>query len=327
MNNKFNLIEFFKMIWKWRKPIGIVVITSVIGAIVITDPHIMAPCYSSTAIIYPLNPNLTNTSSLFGQNEQFYFGGTEDVDRVLSIASSTPLKLYLINKYHLFNHYKIDSASVAYPIYEVTRELESNFSVIKNDRGGINITMIDHDKNLAANMANDAVNQIDNMNRQLILSNKEKILTIYKNKVQEKEVQLNQLGDSILKLKNEFDINGDIIDLNKQVAGSKGVNANDYMKADESIKVLEEQKKGAIRELNNSQGALEQYEATISQEVPTISILEKAYPSEKKDSPVRWLITLAAGLIAFALSALAVLLIERFKNIKAAFADVPASSH
>jgi uncharacterized protein involved in exopolysaccharide biosynthesis len=85
------------------------------------------------------------------------------------------------------------------------------------------------------------------------------------------------------------------------------------------VKVLEEKKKGAIRELNNNIVQYEQYKVSITSDVPTLFILEKAYPAEKKSKPVRWLLVIGTALIVFTLSALAVLLIERFKSFKEAF--------
>jgi hypothetical protein len=53
--------------------------------------------------------------------------------------------------------------------------------------------------------------------------------------------------------------------------------------------------------------------------VPTLFILGKGYPAERKTKPIRWLIVFGTVLISFVLCVLAILLIERFKAIKTAF--------
>src|SRR4029077_5737603 len=113
-----------------------------------------------------------------------------------------------------------------------------------------------------------------------------------------------------------FNLYTDIDDLTSQVRNSKGPNGSNYDAASERVKVLEEKKKGAIRELNNSIVQFEQYKASISTDVPTLFVLEKAFPAEKKSKPVRWLIVVGTTIVCFVLASLAVLLIERFRNIK-----------
>jgi capsular polysaccharide biosynthesis protein len=316
---QFNLISFFKLIWKWRKPVLIVCGVGLLGSIVITDPHIMPPYYQSGSIFYPLNPNMTSSGALFSSSESYLFGGNADVDRILSIASSAPLKLYIVNKFKLFQHYKIDSANQQYPIYTVLKELDNNYTFEKNDKGAVVITVQDHDRFLAAQMVNEIVNKIDQTNRDLLNDNKKKILEIYKTKMKDKEEELKRLTDTIFILKQEFNLYTDISDLPSQVRSSQGSNGATYDAASEKVKVLEEKKKGAIRELNNNIVQYEQYKASINTDVPTLFILEKAFPAEKKSKPVRWLIVLGTALVSFVICALAILLIERFKSIKAAF--------
>ena len=137
--------------------------------------------------------------------------------------------------------------------------------------------------------------------------------------MKDKEEEVKRLTDTIFILKQEFNLYTDISDLPSQVRSSQGSNGAAYDAASEKVKVLEEKKKGAIRELNNNIVQYEQYKASIDTDVPTLFILEKAFPAEKKSKPVRWLIVLGTALVSFVICALAILLIERFKSIKAAF--------
>jgi hypothetical protein len=270
-------------------------------------------------MFYPLNPNMTSSGALFSEGESNLFGGSADVDRILSIASSAPLKLYIVNRFNLFKHYKIDSATQQYPIYSVLKQLDENYTFEKNDKGAVVVTVQDEDRFLSAQMTNEIVNKIDQTNRDLLNENKKKILEIYQVKLKNKEQEVKNLTDTIFMLKQEFNLYTDIDDLPSQVRSSKGANGSDYDAASERVKVLEEKKKGAIRELNNNIVQFEQYKASISTDVPTLFILEKAFPAEKKSKPVRWLIVIASTIIAFVLSTLAILLIERFKKFKEAF--------
>ena len=319
---QFNLVEFFRIIWKWRKHILIVCGVAVLGSIVISDPRIMPPYFESSSTLYPLNPNITSSGTLFSGTGDNIFGGSADIDRVLSVAASAPLKLYIVNKFKLFEHYDIDSANVKYPMYAVMNELDDNYKFEKNDKGAVVITVQDKDRFLAAQMANEVVNKIDQTNRELLNENKKRILTIYDTKMKEKEIEVRKLIDTIFSLKQQYDLYIDIADLPSQMSSLRKKGGAQYDAASERVKVLEEKKKGAIRELNNSIVQYEQYRASITAEVPTIFILEKAYPAEKKSKPVRWLIVVSTALIAFLICTVAVLLIDRYRAVKNVFRNV-----
>lgn len=319
MEQSFNLIVFFKTVWKWRKPILIICGVAIIGSVVISDPHIMPPYYESSSSFYPLNPNQTSIGTLFSDGDNSLFGVSGDVDRILSIAGSIPLELYIIHRFNLFQHYKIDSLHQRYPITTMLAELEKNYTYEKNDKGAVVITVQDEDRFLAAQMTNEIVNKIDQTNRDLLNENKKKILSIYQNKLRDKEIELKNLTDTIFNLKQEYNLYTDIEDLPAEVKSNRGALGSGYAAASEKVKVLEEKKKGAIRELNNNIVQFEQYKASINTDVPTLFILGKGYPAERKSKPVRWLILVGTVLISFVFCVLAVLLIERFKVIKAAF--------
>ncbi|MEO5674297.1 MAG: hypothetical protein ABIQ74_06595 [Chitinophagales bacterium] len=319
MEQSLNLLSFFKVIWKWRKPILIVEGIALAGSIIISDPHIMPPYYQAGSSFYPLNPNMTSSGTLFSGGDNYMFGGSSDVDRVLSIAGSAPLKLYIVNKFHLFEHYKIDSAKETYPMYTVLKDFDKNYIYQKNDKGAVTINILDHDRFLAAQMVNEIVNKVDQINRDLLNENKNQILAIYQNKLKNKEKEVKDLTDTIFNLKQKYNLYTDIDDLPAQIKDAQSSTGSAYDAASERVKVMEEKKKGAIRELNNNIVQFEQYSASITSDVPTLFILEKAFPAERKSKPIRWIIVLGSLLVAFILASLAVLLIERSKSIKEAF--------
>ena len=219
---QFNLLAFFKTIWKWRKPVLIICGIAIVGSVVITDPHIMPPYFETSCSFYPLNPNMTSSGTLFSGGDNYLFGTSSDVDRVLSIAGSMPLELYIVNRFDLFHHYDIDSAHVQYPIYSVLKELEDNYRYEKNDKGAVVITVQDRDRFLAAQMANEIMNKIDQTNRDLLNENKKKILSIYQTKLKDKEAEVKNITDTIFNLKQQYNLYTDIGDLPSQIRSSQG---------------------------------------------------------------------------------------------------------
>ncbi len=314
-----NWIDFLKIVWHWKKPVLVIVSFAALGSVVVTDPRIMPPKYESSVLFYPLNPNLTSSGALFSGGGDNLFGGTSEVDRMLSIAGSVQLKKHLVEKFRLFDHYKIDSAKQRYPYHAVLKKLEAHYRYMKNDRGAILITVLDRDRQLAADIANEVTEMIDSIGRALLNENKKKILSIYEKKMQEKEKIVEQLTDSIFAIKQEFGLYTDIRELPNQVLSVQGRQGPASDAAMERVKVLEEKKKGAIRELNNSIAMYEQYLATIDNDVPALLVLEKAYPAEKKSKPVRWLIVMTSVIVAFAFSCLAVVLMAQYRSFRQIF--------
>jgi capsular polysaccharide biosynthesis protein len=85
---------------------------------------------------------------------------------------------------------------------------------------------------------------------------------------------------------------------------------------DQQLKLLEDQKKAGLKELNNTIGLAEQYRSTINTNIPTVFILEKAYAAEKKSKPIRWIIVLGSLLAALSGSIIMAWCIEKFRAIK-----------
>ena len=148
------------------------------------------------------------------------------------------------------------------------------------------------------------------------MDNKQKMVSIYNNKISAKEAVIKILTDSIIKLRNKYNLAGNISDLNQMNKMSAEEKAQFDM-ANEDIKILDDKKKAALKELNNSIGLSEQFKATINRDVPSIFILEKGFPAEKKSKPVRWLVVFSCVFIAFIVMVLTALVSDYYKNIKA----------
>ncbi|MBA2422172.1 MAG: hypothetical protein H0V61_02980 [Chitinophagales bacterium] len=314
MNNPFNVIDFFHIVWKWRKLVLSVVLASVFAGIVITDPHIMKPYYESSSLFYPLNPDLSSSPSLYNQSQQSFFGTSDDIDRILTIGKSAPLKVYIVNRFNLFNHYRIDSAKTRYPLYTIMEKLESNYDVVKDNNGAIEITVQDHDRKIAAAMANEIAFQIDLVNQKFFNENKKKILMIYESKRQGKKDEVQNLTDSILNIERRFNFYTGMEGLHGKVQNINLPGPDEYEAATEQVNVWDEQRKAAIREYNNITALYDQYKSSINSDVSTIYMLEKASPAEKKSKPIRWLLILVVAMISLFLTSTVAVIIEGYKK-------------
>jgi capsular polysaccharide biosynthesis protein len=310
-----NLLGLIRLIYRWRKPLLILCGLAVLVSAVVTDPHIIPPKFKSQAVILAGTPNMTSSQFLFGENSANYFGKEDDIDRLLSIANGATMRQYLVTKYKLFEHYDIDSANTAYPNTKVAKELENNFSAIKNDKGAIEITVYDTDRKLAADICNDVVRKIDDINNEILLETRRKIYNIYIEKIKVKERELQGLTDSIVHLREQGTSVNRLSDLNR-VATANSDAMRQLASIDEQLNSLEERKKSGLKELNNTISLAEQYKSTLNKDMSSVFILETAVPAEKKAKPIRWLVVMIALLSTFGLTLAAAAVIERFRTVQ-----------
>lgn len=80
------------------------------------------------------------------------------------------------------------------------------YTVTKNKRDAIELTVEDQDPERSARMANAAREKINTLAQQLIKKNQARTLQAYRNSIMEKEQELNRLGDSLANLRATYDI-------------------------------------------------------------------------------------------------------------------------
>ncbi|MEY4875191.1 MAG: hypothetical protein RI955_1831 [Bacteroidota bacterium] len=293
MNNQnLNLFDVFKVLWKWRKTVTIIMVVALVAAIIVS--LLMPNYYKSTAIFYAANPAMNDRQNLFreqaGNLPLEYFGTESDVDRVLQICKSGAINGYIINKYHLGSHYKIDSTTKYYAT-KVREEFKDNSSMVRNELGAIEVTIWDTDAKTAAEISNDIVATADNINKQFFISNNEKSIALMKANKDIKQNEVNQLTDTLtyLRLHNA---------------------------SSDVINTLDLKKQNAIKDLGILNKLYEQFESAANNDFTTVNSIEKAYASEKKDKPMRSLIIIATLLITLLVSTISLMVIEKWKSIK-----------
>ncbi|MCB9032597.1 MAG: hypothetical protein H6553_02050 [Chitinophagales bacterium] len=173
------MIDLFTIIYKWKKQIIAFCTLAVIMSIIISMPSIMPPYFESKMVFYISNPQSTDRANLFGDGEIgsiSQFGSKDDINRFITIANSSEVLDYIISKYKLSTHYKIDSKDKQLINFYTKRELQSNYKMLINDEGAIEASIIDTDAQLAANMIKDIVAKSNEIYQNIIKQNKTKTL-------------------------------------------------------------------------------------------------------------------------------------------------------
>lgn len=291
MESSLQLFDVIKAIYQKRKTLLLVLIAAgIIGSAV---AMLLPVYYKSTTIFYAANPGMNDRQNLFreqaGNLPIEYFGSEKDVDRVLQICKSGNINGYIVNKYHLAQHYKIDTTSPYYHTL-VSEQFKENSQMVRNELGAIEITIFDTDAKMAADMANDIVHTVDNINKSFFAEQNQKGIRLMEQNIQSKTAQISHLNDTLAQLR-------------------RGSNQD-------LISTYAAQQKAAVKDLNKLNGLYEQYKAAAGNEFSTVNIIEPAYAAERKSKPVRWLIVVSIMLVSFSVSVIFLLLKERWASIK-----------
>ena len=147
------MLELFDIWFKWKWKIAIVCSLAIIVSFIVTLPAIMPPYFASKAEFYPANPSAIDRNTLFSterENYIAYFGSSDDIDRIISLARSSGLAGLIIDKYKLLEVYDIDTTKVKQWKYAVRKEFDDNYSSAKTDRNSIEINILEvEDKDIA----------------------------------------------------------------------------------------------------------------------------------------------------------------------------------
>lgn len=293
MEQRNDLIRLLQIIFKWKKAIIITTIVVALLACVVTW-FFMPNYYKSSVTFYPSNPIMTDRQVLYsqiaGEIEIDYFGSASDVDRILTLAYTSSLVDYVINKFKLMEHYGIDSTK-EFARYNVKKEFLKNYKAIETEYGAIEVSVWDQDKMLAMEIANHIVETIDKHNKELLLRDKRMVVKTFQDQVSKKEAFVSTLTDSI--------------------AGLRKSGASP-----EQLLVLDERLESAVEDLNNNRKLLEQNQTAVNTDFSTVHITEAAYPALRKDKPVRSIIVIGITLGTFVFMILMAVITENYKKIK-----------
>lgn len=204
MEQKDNLLGVLKTLFKWKKQIIYVCVIAAVGSVAISLT--LDNYYESSTIFYAASPDQALPEPVgIESGDRKYYGEPEDIDRVLSIAESAEIANYLINKYHLYEHYEIDSTQRLAP-HKVNKAFRSLYTVKKTKYDAIQISIEDKDPLLATQMVNDARQKVEQIAQDLIKNTMEIKINTYKQGIIDKSQELDVIGDTLIAVRNRYGV-------------------------------------------------------------------------------------------------------------------------
>lgn len=323
-NTDFNSTNFFIFLWDRRK---IIIIISIIAAVVsAAASFLITPKFKSTVILFPTSTNsiskaLVNTNP--GNNQDILeFGEEEQAEQLLQILNSSLIRNKIIQRFDLAKHYEIDENSKFKNTY-LMKEYEDNISFKRTEFMAVEISVLDKDPQMAADIANGIANLLDSTKNEMQKERARRGFEIVKKNYEDIQNEIKILDDSLQKIRqkgvNDYETQAEMLNQELAIQIGKGnkqgverIEAKlDTLSKYGGIYVLLRNNLGyKIDQLNKIKAKYDEAKIDAEEYIQQKFTVDNAFKAEKKTTPVRWLIVALSTFSAFLLTVLILIFIE-----------------
>jgi len=288
--------------------------------------------FKSSVVIYPTTTSSVSQALLVEHNpyrkDVLEFGEEEQAEQLVQVLNSDEMRDSIVSRFDLFNHYEINQEDV-YANTIMNDLYGQAISIKKTKFSAIEISVLDKDPEVAANIANEYLVLIDFVIARIRENRASQALEVLelRKKVLYQQRALTQ--DSLKDYRSRGIISTvhQAERLTEQYAIALA--ANNLSGAKRIQKELNTLAKysGAHDVLLRKSYEIEEELALIEFESDRVQIdtqymldnkfiLNKAYPSDKKAYPIRWLIVLSSLIAVLFVSILSISILESVNSIK-----------
>lgn len=231
---------------RWKLMVTITVLATIIALIA----ALLSPKkFLSVATALPANSLIADKGRIFNQNiQELYsdFGTTDELDKLEGTGNLDTIFIAASEKFNLDQHYRISSSGESF--YSAALKLKANCKIARSSYGELKVKVWDEDKNLAAEIANFLMREIQNIHQHL---------------------QNENSGSALEKIKEDYKA--------KQ---------NEYLQLTDSATAIAKTRLKALSDqLEEEQKMINQYQLAINTNAPVLLIVENARPSFWPDKP------------------------------------------
>ena len=325
-----NLVIF---LYKWRKPLLIVILVAVFGSWFFSCPWFITPKFKSTVVMFPATSSSISKSLLTEQamKEQDItaFGEDDQAEQLLQILNSNKIRDKVISKFKLMQHYGIDSTS-SNKFSTLFKKYENNISFRRTEFMAVQISVYDEDPQLAADIANTIASLLDSTKNEMMRQRSVKGFHVVEAEYNSMKAEKDKIVDSLVALGNlgVNDVENQSQVLNQQYAialmnGNRSAQAALQKKLDVLGKYggIYMALKNAL-EFKTEQFILletkyKQAKVDAEENLPQKFIVSDAFKAEKKSYPMRWLIVLVSTVSALFMAIIVIMVYEKITTYNA----------
>ncbi len=329
-NTYFDSSELLFVLYQKKLLIIIIAIIAIISAIVFSSPIFITPLFKSTTIIYPTtSSSISNTLIVKDQNSDLLrFGDEEESEQLLQLLNSTLVRSRIIDKFNLIDHYDMDVNSPLIMTH-LFKEFDSKFKFSRTEFMAIEILVLDHDSQMAANMANEIVRLLDTVKINMQHKRAMDGLKIVENEYLQLKADVKVMEDSLTKLRgkgiHDYESQAEMINQQLAIEIATG-NTSAVRRLETQLTILAEYG-GPYVSLRDALSYEKEQESEMKSKysearvdamnsLPQSFVVSKAFAAERKSYPLRVIIVLLTTIAVLFFTILVILFLENLSKIK-----------
>lgn len=204
-NPRFDLVDIAQTLHKRRKMLLIaVIVAALLGGVFYV---IGKKKYKAEADFIISNPLYADRNNLFRTRDtRFvdYFGGDDDIDRVLVIAQSDTLRNIILDKLNLWEVYKLDKTNPDDRL-EMKERFQKYFKMERTEYTTAKVYYTDTDPERAADVVNLAIETCENIFRGYYLKMKDNVASSIKDRIAEIDESVDENTKEMVSIAKELD--------------------------------------------------------------------------------------------------------------------------
>jgi uncharacterized protein involved in exopolysaccharide biosynthesis len=257
------------------------------------------------------------------------FGEEEQAEQILQILNSNEIRSRIITKFDLMKHYDIDPNG-QYKMTSLIDEYNSNITFRRTEYMAVEISVMDKDPQMAADIANTIGNLLDTVKNHMQKERAMKAFKIVEFEYNRQRNEIKWMEDSLNQLRkmgiNDYETQAEAYNVQLAVELSKN-NVAGVKAIEEKLKLLGEyggiyvsirdQLEYEKEQLSKIKAKYEEAKVDAMETLPAKFVVESAFKAEKKSYPVRWIIVVISAISGFLLALIVLIVIDSFRKKKA----------
>ena len=305
----FNSVDLLIYIWQKRWILSGVGVLAAAASIVISLT--ITPMFEANVIMFPATSASISKELLVqnyaGRQNVHGFGEEDQAEQLLQILNSVPIRLRVIEKYNLMEHYEIDPEG-KYPMTELFEQYKSNINFRLTEFMSVEIAVRDRDPDIAADMANHISDLVDTIYNDMKKERAKEALRLVEREYREAEQKVLMLRDSLDQLSSQLstriNMGGDPTDNLVRALSEKGTIYLTMLRKVQSESSIE-----AGLSLRYREARLE-----AEQNLSHKFVVEEAFPPEKKAYPNKSLIVIVSTFASLLFALIVLIVIDNIRE-------------
>ncbi|PID95561.1 MAG: hypothetical protein CSA94_00905 [Bacteroidetes bacterium] len=328
-DNRFNSGDLFVFLLRYKKTFLIITLFALLGAILFSSPLFITPKYKSEVILYPAASNAISNALLVennNKNDVLSYGEETATEQLMQLLESSRIRDKVIREFDLLNHYKINPNG-KHIKRKLFKTYKQNITISRTKYAAVKISVLDTDPKLAAKIANRISDIIDSVKADISKNRALSAYHIVKKEYEEMLADIQQMEDSLTQIRQLgiHDYKSQAEMLNQQLAKEIAKNNKPGIQAlEKKLSILAKYGSGYVglsqqleydrEKLSDLKRNFEKAKVDAFEVLPQHFVIEKAYQSDRKEYPIRWLIVLTTLISTWFTTTIVIILLSKYKK-------------